>query len=324
MFSQQIKTSVKKALATQTGWRLSAPLRKRGVIALTYHRINAETDFFPGMPVAQFRSQMEWLCKNCTPIWPEEILDAASRSDRIRPPVVITFDDGYRDFHDHAYPILQEMRIPAVMFLSTDFIDHGGLIWTEALSWAVMTTRELAVRVPWLPEDSTSLLTTDSRKTFIAGCKKYLKGIPNDERKSWMTMLLQNLNVSDPAVGLDRQMLTWDEVRAMREGTRFGGHSHTHPILSQLTTESIEYEILTCRNRIAEETGEPPRCFAYPNGRACDFNETTKILLRRHGFDIAFSTVEGIIGKDSDPFALPRQHSGGSSIGDFAALVGRA
>lgn len=324
MLLSKIKQTFKKCLASQVGWKMSALLRSRGVIALTYHRINANSNFFPGMPVDQFRSQMDWLRKHCTPIWPEDIFDAARKANRIRPPVIVTFDDGYRDYHDRAYPILHDMRIPAVMFLSTDFMDRGGLLWTEALHWAVMTTSESDVRVPWRPEDSTSLLTTDARKAFITGCKRHLKGIPDDERKSWMTMLFQNLNVSEPTIELDRQMLTWDEVRAMREGTRFGGHSHTHPILSQLKPESMEHEILTCRDRIAEETGVPPHCFAYPNGRACDFNETTKVLLQRHGFNIAFSTNEGIIKKDSDPLALSRQPSGGSSIGDFAALVGRA
>ena len=44
-------------------------------------------------------------------------------------------------------------------------------------------------------------------------------------------------------------MLTWDEVRATLDLTRYGGHSHTHPILSRLDRADAEREIRTCRDR---------------------------------------------------------------------------
>ena len=324
MFSRKIKQVVKKCLATTAGWRISAPLRRQGVIALTYHRVNANTDFFPGMHVSQFRDQMDWLRKNCTPIWPEDVFDAARSHSRIRPPVLITFDDGYRDYFDNAYPILHEMRIPSVMFLSTDLMDRGGLIWTEALRWAVMKSRKSSARTPWQPEQSVSFASVMEREAFVTKCKHYLKGIPDKDRQTWLSTFLHELDAPPPTDELDRQMLNWNEVKAMREGTRFGGHSHTHPILSQLAPDAMEQEIVKCRDRIASELGEAPRCFAYPNGRACDFNDTTKSLLQRHGFNMAFANIEGINGPHVDHFALFRQPSGGSSIGDLAALVAKA
>lgn len=36
--------------------------------------------------------------------------------------VVITFDDGFRDFYTHAMPILQEYRFPATMFIVSSFM----------------------------------------------------------------------------------------------------------------------------------------------------------------------------------------------------------
>lgn len=119
-------------------------------------------------------------------------------------------------------------------------------------------------------------------------------------------------------------MLSWDDVRASLEGTRFGGHSHTHPIMSQLKPADVDYEIKTCRDRIIAETGQTPVYFAYPNGRSIDFNEYTKSALKQHGFKMAFSTQEGIIDSDADPFALRRQPSGATTIGNFATLVAQA
>ena len=319
-----IKQLVKKGLATSLGWRLTAPLRRSGVIVLMYHRINAGTEHFPGMPIAQFREQMQWIKKNCSPIWPEEIADACQLASRIRPPVVITFDDGYRDYYDSAYPILRELKIPAAMFLTTDYIDRGGLIWTEALYWATMSSKKTNVTLPWQPDRLIALNNKEQRLKFVFECKAFLKRSMDIDRRRWLAKLLASLDVSEPECEIGRQMLSWDEVRACLEGTRFGGHSHTHPIMSQLQPHEVELEVQICRNRIREETGRSPECFAYPNGRANDFNENTKEILQRSGFKMAFSTMEGINGVNADSFALRRQPSGASSIGNFAALIAQA
>jgi peptidoglycan/xylan/chitin deacetylase (PgdA/CDA1 family) len=318
------KHAAKGLLASSAGWRASALLRNRGTVALMYHRINGADRRFPGMPVEQFREQMRWIRTNCTPVAAEDTLEAARMGGRIRPPVVITFDDGFRDYHDLAYPILRELRIPAAMFLSTDFMDRGGMLWGDVLHWAVSSSPRDDVRLPWLPDTALSLASKEARNACIRESKAHLKGIPDAQRRALLAEFVARLEAPDPDSALDRQMLSWDEVRATREGTTYGGHSHTHPILSQLEAPEMEFEIRTCSERIRAELGEAPRCFAYPNGRAVDFNATTRELLRRHGFTIAFSTIEGINGPDADVLALRRQAGGGTTLGDFATLVARA
>ena len=50
--------------------------------------------------------------------------------------IVLTFDDGFRDFHDHALPILVHYRVPAVLYLATGFVQNGGPSAPDALSWS--------------------------------------------------------------------------------------------------------------------------------------------------------------------------------------------
>jgi peptidoglycan/xylan/chitin deacetylase (PgdA/CDA1 family) len=319
-----LKQAVKGAFASPAGWRLSAPLRGRGVVVLMYHRINAGEAHFPGMPLAQFREQMQWIRANCTPIHPEAILEAAPGADRARPPVAVTFDDGYRDYHDTAYPVLRELGIPAAVFLSTDFRDRGGLLWTEAIHWAGMRSAKASVRTPWSKGRPRELSTPAARLAFVSDAKSHLKGIPDADRRIALGELLADLAAPDVEAELGRQMLSWDEVRAARDGTCYGGHSHTHPILSQLEPEAMEREIRTCRDRLAAELGVAPRTFAYPNGRAADFNDLTRELLLRHGFEMAFATIEGRNAEGADRLALRRTHAGGSTVGDFATLVARS
>lgn len=324
MAAEGMKRAAKAVLATAAGWAASAPLRARGTVALMYHRVNAGPAHFPGMGAGAFRAQMAWVARHCTPVRAEEALDAARLASRIRPPVVITFDDGFRDYHDVAYPILREFSIPATVFLATDLVDRGGLLWTEALHWAATRGTRERVRLPWDPSREADLATPAGRARFLDEAKALLKGAADADRRRWAAELVDALGAPPPEAALGRQMLSWDEVRAASEGTTWGGHSHTHPILSRLGDEELEAEVRTCRDRIEAETGVAPRCFAYPNGRAEDFDERARDALRRHGFALAFSTRQGIIGPGDDPLALRRQHSGGETAADAAAIVARA
>jgi hypothetical protein len=48
----------------------------------------------------------------------------------------------------------------------------------------------------------------------------------------------------------------------------------------------------------------------------------TKRLLRQYGFELAFSTIEGINDGNIDQMAIKRQPTGATNLGDFACLVG--
>lgn len=317
-----IKPFIKSALVRPPLWQIaSRALRPRGVTVLMYHRITQPGEEYSGTTASMFRSQMQWLRRNCRPIAPREITEAARESARGRPPVLVTFDDGYRDFHDRAYPILHELRIPALVFLATGSTDGGGMIWTDQLEWAARKARRASLAPPWAGDAPLPLGDAAARLAFARTCKEHLKQVTQAQRLVWLEEIYAGLGVGSIPAESDRQMLNWAEVRATLEFTVYGGHTHNHPILSQVSDAEAEDEIRLNRDRIRDETGIAPRYFAYPNGRARDFTETTKALLRRYGFDLAFSTEEGLHRRGDDPYAIPRQYTGGSTLGDFALRV---
>jgi peptidoglycan/xylan/chitin deacetylase (PgdA/CDA1 family) len=309
-------------VGTALGWRIArATVRAPGVIVLMYHRVGAAPEPFRALDVAHFRRQMLWLRRNCRPIASDELPDAVRRPDRFRPPVLVTFDDGFRDYHDHAFPVLRELGIPSLVFLTTGFMDDGGLLWVDALRWAVSRTsrRHLA-----LPAGGTMDLTeAEGRRSFAAAWGTHLKRCPEAEKAAAMDRLLAELAGGTPPPPPPRQMMTWAEVRATQGLTQFGGHTHTHPILSRVTPDRLEAEIRTCRDRIEEETGTRPRVFAYPNGQAADFTPAVKEAVKRHGFDTAFTAIEGVNGAATDPLEL-RRFSGRSAAPQMVWLQSAA
>ncbi len=319
-----LKHVVKSVAAEPLGWALSRRPRRPGCVVLIYHRVGVETDPFPNLNVASFQSQMEWLTRNCDVIAPEDLRARAADLTHgvpARPHVLVTFDDGYRDYYDHAYPVLARCGIRAMNFLCTSFVDDESLIgWWDRLYLAVGATTRTEASLPWVSQPFA--LDRRGRAALLAEAKEYIKQQPETCKNAVTQSVIDRLDVDEALLRVERQAMTWDEVRRAADFTCFGGHTHTHTIVSRVESAALENEIRTCRDRIAAETGAIPTTFAYPNGRAIDFTEEAKEILARHGFDTAFSAISGINSVDTDWMEV-RRISGGTSVADLAWRLSR-
>jgi len=291
-------------LAASAGWRLTSPFRRPGCLVLTYHRIEAQSDVFPHVPLADFRRQLEWLTTHCRVIQPSE-LRAAVRAPGRRPAVLLTFDDGYRNYHDVVCPLLRRFGLKAAAFPLTGYLDDPNRLtpW-DRVCLAVRHARVNPVVLPWKPGATVAF---DRRRPFpfIYACRDYLNSVPDDRRAELVAALEAAL---DPAPApVERQLMTWDELRSTLDVTTIGAHSHTHPVLSLAGADRIAEEIVTCRDRLRAQTGTTVTWFAYPHG---DVAPGARALLPSLGFDTAFSTRAGINDESTDWLAVKRLGAG--------------
>ena len=304
---RMLRRAARAAAASPLGWGLRCHLVRTGVIVLTYHRIGTTDDGLAGLDESLFRAHMEWIRANCTLIAPDELRARAAGPSGRRPPALVTFDDGYRDYRERAYPILRELGIPALVFLTTAFIDEPDrLFWWESLTLALRRTHAHAVELPWERGVTRALSSPQDRVRLLRDAKAHLKSVSETEKREAHQDLLRRLDVVATDLRGPRRMLTWDDVRATRDLTVYGGHSHSHALLSKVDEDGLEAEVRGCRDRITAEIGDPPRYFAYPNGEPSDFTDAVKESLCRHGFDTAFTTIEGVVRADVDWMAVPR------------------
>ncbi|WP_329548566.1 polysaccharide deacetylase family protein [Streptomyces sp. NBC_01356] len=127
----------------------------------------------------------------------------------------------------------------------------------------------------------------------------------------------------DTGGGLDT-MLDWDQVRKLAaEQVEIGGHSHTHPQMDQLAEDALRFEVLRCREIVAEELGTRPASFAYPYGYS---SRRVRDAVRAAGFAQSLAVGNALARRRQGPYALQRVTVRRSTgIEEFERLVeGRA
>jgi peptidoglycan/xylan/chitin deacetylase (PgdA/CDA1 family) len=96
----------------------------RGFVVLLYHRVGGGSGSTVDLPVELFEQQMAEIGHRVTTL--DAALDAlAGRTPPTDRDIVVTFDDGTADFAEQAVPVLARHGVPALVYVATDFIEHG-------------------------------------------------------------------------------------------------------------------------------------------------------------------------------------------------------
>jgi peptidoglycan/xylan/chitin deacetylase (PgdA/CDA1 family) len=268
---------------------------------LMYHR-------FP--QTSRFQAQCAHLRKHYHPVSLSEAAERL-RDGKLIPErlLVVTVDDGYRDFFENALPILDRYSIPATVFLTTDLPDRNSWLWVDQVAYCIRHSRvqEISLRIgdpqQWM------LDTEERRRQASVSIKEAMKRIPNDDRLEVLEKLPRLLDVELPAQPPESHTpLRWDDVRSMAQhGVELGAHTRTHPILSRLeTSEQLEAEISGSKQRIEQETGVEVRHFCYPNGTPADISTQAIALVKTSGFVTAVTAIRDVNRVGVDPFELRR------------------
>jgi peptidoglycan/xylan/chitin deacetylase (PgdA/CDA1 family) len=90
---------------------------------LNYHHVHDDEESYFRIRPSMFRSQMELLLnEHYHPLHPNHLIEFKGHPAIANKKVLVTFDDGYEDFYEHAWPVLRELAIPTVLFLISDHI----------------------------------------------------------------------------------------------------------------------------------------------------------------------------------------------------------
>ncbi|HEX2087323.1 MAG TPA: polysaccharide deacetylase family protein [Solirubrobacteraceae bacterium] len=279
-----------------------------GLLVLNYHRVGEplESPLDRGLFSAteeQLEQEMALLAANYDVVSIDDVA-AVLRRPRGRH-VLVTFDDGYRDNHDAALPVLRRAGIPAAFFIATGFIDRPRLPWWDEIAYLLRNSPH--ADLPPGPCFSGGIELEPDREVainLVLSAYKTADGDTADELLAYVRAVTD----TPPDERREDLWMTWDMVRALRDaGMTIGAHTVDHPVLGRVPEERQRREIAGSLERLEEELGERPRAFSYPVGMPGSYDETTKRLLREHGVEMAFEFQGGLQRPiDIDPFALRR------------------
>jgi len=222
-----------------------------------------------------------------------------------RPMAVITFDDGYVDFYDEAFPVLKELGMPATVFLPTDYIGQSKPLAHDRIYWLVKLA--LARSVPMKAALLKAGVATDIAVDFsgsgdLLDLTDRLVYLPNELRERAILEMEGELGDKFEDYPKEYQLLNWEMVGEMaRNGIDFGGHTANHVILP-LENESVrKVEIDRCKQTLERELGTKVASFAYPNG---EYNDSIRQMAADAGFSMAVTTQTRINRTGADLMAL--------------------
>jgi peptidoglycan/xylan/chitin deacetylase (PgdA/CDA1 family) len=268
--------------ASRTPWQLPV---------LTYHRVDEpghRPDLYPGLlsaTPAVFEAQMRHLAGRHRVLALEELVDLRQRA--ARPPdraIAVTFDDGYRDLGEVAWPILRRLGLPATVFVPTAFPGTGRVFWWDRL-WAALAGAPAGTMA--LPDGRAMLSDEASRLAAFRAWRAALKSLPHDR-------LLAEVDRLSSAMGGEPRSsatLDWEELRALAaDGLAVAPHSRSHPLLTRVDPATLADELAGGRADLAERLGVRSVVTAYPSGA---HDDAVVRAAADAGYELAFTTERG-------------------------------
>ena len=80
-----------------------------------------------------------------------EVYRRLSQHDYTNRFAAFTFDDGYKDNLEHAYPIFRRYGLPFAIYVPTDFPDGAGDLWWLSLERCISLCDQLSLKMQGVP-----------------------------------------------------------------------------------------------------------------------------------------------------------------------------
>jgi peptidoglycan/xylan/chitin deacetylase (PgdA/CDA1 family) len=298
--------------------RVAVSLHSRDALVLVYHGIVSKKKGEPFRyhhTADEFEAHLDWLGAHCAPVGLADFM-RWRRGDwqPTKPPVLITFDDGYRNNATLAAPLMLRKGFPAVFFLATGYIGGGRVLWPDevfarVLAWTGASLDDPAGETRTVPERPAA------REALGFAMVEACKNCSDTRRREFLTYLASETPHCDPLRDPDvQEFMSWNEVRGLAAaGFDLGSHTVSHPILSNVSPEPLRAELRESRAAIEAQTGRQCTALAYPNGRARDVTDAVLMAAADAGYDLAVTVSNRWSGRTTDALQVDRISTPGHS-----------
>lgn len=194
----------------------------------------------------------------------DEVYDIVSKEKRPKQKFVcFTFDDGYVDNYQLAYPIFKKYNCPFAIYVTTDFPDRKAIMWWYVLE-AILKNNDTLVL-----GDGTilSTLTIEEKNQAFDYVRSKVFNAKGEDMEAQVRQFLCNYIFSFSEL-TEQLALSWEQLVELANDSlcTIGSHTVTHTPLINLSTMEVKRELNDSKATIEKHIKKPVAHFAYPYG----------------------------------------------------------
>lgn len=239
--------------------------KKQHLTVLSLHRISDERNIFwnPIKPKT-FDLLLQYVKKHYTIIGFNNLSDW--NPDQSKPPLILSFDDGYYDFYEYALPLLKKHALPSNHNIVNECASNNTTIWTERLNvlFEHALQNKLDIKIEFENYQIQLRDFAGDWMKFYLETFKTLLNLPLQER-------LKTIDASSIEMSIDsnRRMMNWDEVKeCAANGVEIGSHTYSHDSIGTISDSKVlNKEINDSKTEIENKLGREVTMLALPNGQ---------------------------------------------------------
>jgi peptidoglycan/xylan/chitin deacetylase (PgdA/CDA1 family) len=219
--------------------------------------------------------------------------------------VVFTFDDGYVDNFQYAYPIFKKHKIPFTIYVATNLPDSKAIVWWYLLEEIVIGNNSVQLEV----DGKMFQFRTETEKEKEKAFNKIRFWLASADEKKLPVLTASLFKGNEEVIGLKTQELTmtWNQIIELSNdpSVTIGSHTVNHFPLDSLSEENSKYEIFESKRIIESHISKEVKHFCYPLG---SYGKKEFELLNQAGYKTSTTIkMTNIFPENLDhPFALPR------------------
>ena len=253
--------------------------KKNSLLILMFHQVNDnKSKFYSAMPIKTFEILCEFIKKHYDVIFFSDISTRINSKNK-KPAAIITFDDGHRDIIENAFPILSNMRLKFNVNIDTEILEtlklQDFLKVYEILNYSQIDSY-------FNPKFMNEPIVINKEKPIITEMKftEILSNLSTEKRKEFIDDMTQITNMKDHAFS---KVLSPKDLKILNESAlvEFGSHSHTHPTLTKVSREKLDFELSHSKEILEDIFKKKVEILAYPNGI---FDETVEQAAKKAGY----------------------------------------
>jgi peptidoglycan/xylan/chitin deacetylase (PgdA/CDA1 family) len=239
----------------------------------------------------------------------DEMHRRMSEGDFSRRFVCLTFDDGYRDTMQWAYPILKDAGVPFAVYVPTSFPDRLGELWWLVLEAVIARNDRIGLAIDGR-DRKFDCGTVAEKRALYDELYWWLRARPTEAELRSVVRNLAAFYHVDVAKFCDDLCMSWPELAALAADplVTIGAHTVNHLMLAKLSKEAARSEIELSSSVIEAALSLRPQHLSYPYGDAGSAGTREFEIAAELGFKTAVTTRPGVLFREHSQHmtALPR------------------